>query len=115
MALFLSLLCHAASSANLNRKFLARGISNKLAGLLLHILGGTRGLVHSPALLRTLAIANLLQRSVTLLDCLVEGLLLEGDGAELLSVLVGALQDRLLLQGSHGLLLVHAAQPSVGV
>ena len=33
----------------------------------------------------------------------------------LLHVLVCALQDGLLLQTGHGLLLLHAAQPSVGV
>ena len=138
VALLLALLSDAASAANLNREFLAGSVANKLAGLLLNILGGTGGLVHSPALLGALTIADLLQRSVTFLDGLVEGLLLEGDGAELLEVLladlllgggelgdvgvvallgvlVGALQDGLLLQGGHGLLLVHAAQPGVRV
>ena len=33
----------------------------------------------------------------------------------LLHVLVGALQDGLLLQAGHGLLLLHAAEPGVGV
>ena len=33
----------------------------------------------------------------------------------LLHVLVGALQDGLLLQAGHGLLLLHTAQPGLGV
>ena len=55
VALLLSLLVSAAGAANLNGKLLAGSISNKLAGLLLHVLGGARGLVYSPALLRSLA------------------------------------------------------------
>merc|ERR1719220_1329608 len=74
MALLLSLLIGAASSTNLNRKLLTGSVSNKLAGLLLHILGGAGGLVHSPALLRALTIADLLQGLVALPHGLVEGL-----------------------------------------
>ena len=82
----------------------------------------------------TLATADLHQGSVALLHCLVLRLLGEGDGAGLLKVLladlllaglelgdvgvvallrvlVGALQDGLLLQTGHRLLLVHAAEP----
>ena len=86
----------------------------------------------------TLVTADLYQGGVALLHCLVLRLLGEGDGAGLLKVLladlllaglelgdvgvvallrvlVGALQDGLLLQAGHGLLLVHAAQPGLGV
>ena len=54
MAFLRTLLVSAASSTNLNGKLLTGSISHKLARLLLHILGGARGLVHSPALLRSL-------------------------------------------------------------
>ena len=59
MALLLSLLISTSSSANLNGKLLAGGVSDKLAGLLLHILGGAGGLVHSPALLGSLTYIEL--------------------------------------------------------
>merc|ERR1719333_1869235 len=136
MTLLRSLLVSAASSTNLNGKLFTSSLSHKLSRLLLHILGGTGGLVHSPALLEALAIALLLNGSVAFLHCLIEGLLLEGDGTELLKVLLAhllltglelgdvgvvtllgvlvcALQYRLLLQTSHRLKLVHAAQPSL--
>ena len=41
VAFLLSLLESAAGSADLNWQLLAPGVSNKLAGLLLNILGGT--------------------------------------------------------------------------
>ena len=86
----------------------------------------------------TLATADLHQGSVALLHCLVLRLLGEGDGAGLLEVLladlllaglelgdigvvallrvlVGALQDGILLQAGHLGHLVHAAEPGVGV
>ena len=54
VTLLLSLLVSAASSANLNGELLAGSISDKLARLFLHILGGAGGLIHSPALLWSL-------------------------------------------------------------
>ena len=81
---------------------------------------------------------NLHQRAVTFLHRLIPRLLHEGDGTflverlladflparfelsdvgvvTLLRVLVGALQDRLLLQAGHHLLLIHTAQPGLRV
>ena len=138
MALLWTFLKGASSSTDLNRKFLTTGVSNKLAGLLLHILGCAGGLVDSLANFFSLSIANLLCWLVALPHCLVEGLLLEGDRAGLLKVLlahfllrggkfgdigvvallrvlVGALKDRVLLQGGHSLLLVNAAQPGLRI
>ena len=134
MTLLWTLLVGTASSANLNGKLLTGGVSHELAGLLLHVLGGAGGLVHSPALLGTLAVTDLLYRFVTFLNGLVESFLFERDGTQflevlladflltwfelrdvgvvaLLGVLVRALQDGILLQTGHRLLLVHAAEP----
>ena len=138
MALFRSLFISTSSSADLDRELLAGSVSDKLAGLLLNVLGGTRGLIHSPALLRALAVAHLLHRLVALLHGLVEGLLLEGDltgllkvllahlllgrgelgdvgVVALLHVLVGALKDGVLLEGGHLLQFIYAAEVSGGV
>ena len=138
VTLLRSLLKGTASSTDLHRKLLTGGVSHELTRLLLHVLGATGRLVDSPALLRTLAITNLLYRFVTFLNCFINSLLFEGDGAlllkvlladlllggfklsdvgvvALLSVLVSALQYRLLLQGGDCLLLVHTAQPSLRV
>ena len=41
MALFRTFLCDATCAANFHRKLLAASVSDKLAWLLLHILGGT--------------------------------------------------------------------------
>ena len=59
VAFLLSLLEGAAGSADLNWQLLAPGVSNKLAGLLLNILGGTGGFIDSSALLGALTVANL--------------------------------------------------------
>ena len=91
MALLLSLLKGAASSTDLNGQLLALGVTNKLAGRLLHILGGARGLIHSLAHLLALTIADLLGWLVTLLHRLIEGLLLESDLTALLKVLLADL------------------------
>ena len=135
MALFSSLFISTSSSADLDGELLTGGVSNKLAGLLLNILGGTGGLVHGPALLRSLAIAHLLHRPVALLHGLVEGLLLKGDLTGLLKVLlahlflgrgelgdvgvvallhilVGALKDGVLLERSNLLQFIYTAEVS---
>merc|ERR1712227_507502 len=129
MTLFRTLFISAASSTDLHRQLLTAGVSYKLARLLLNILGAAAALIHCPALLRSLTIAHLLHWLVALLHCLVVSLLLECDAAlllkvlfanlflawcelshigvvALLHVLVGALQDGLLL---------HTAQASLGV
>merc|ERR1719264_2013927 len=138
VALFWTFFKGAASSTDLHREFLATGVSNKLAGLFFDVLGRAGGFVDSLANLLSLTIAHLFRWPVALPHCLVEGLLLEGDGTgflkgllahlllgrgklgdisvvALLSVLVGALQDWLLLQGRHSLLLLDAAQPSLWI
>ena len=91
MALLRSLLCGAASTADLNWQLLTPGVTNKLAGLLLNILGSTGGLVDSLANISTLAIAGLDQRPVAFLDILLDGLLLKSDLAGLLKVLLADL------------------------
>ena len=138
VALLGSLVGDTASSADLNRELLALGVSNKLARLLLNILGGTAGLIDGPALLGSLAVAHLLKGPVALLDLLLLGLLLKGDlagllkvlltdlllgGVELchvgvvalLDVLVGALEDGVFLEGGDSLLSLDTAETGVGV
>jgi len=138
MALLLSLLKSTTSTADLNWKLLTGSISHKLAWLLLNILGATGGFIHSSAFLWSLSIANLLHGFVALLHGLVVCLLLEGDGALLLKVLlanlflawgelsdvgvvtllyilVGTLQDWLLLKTCHCLFLFHTAKTSFWV
>ena len=120
MTLFRTFFISAASSTDLHRQLLTAGVSYKLARLLLNILGGTGALIHCPALLRSLTIAHLLNRFVTLLNSLIDSFLFECDAAlflkvllthlllswfelsdigvvTLLCVLVGALQDWILL------------------
>ena len=88
MALLLSLLQSTPSSTDLHRQLLTAGVSYKLARLLLNILGAAAALIHCPALLWSLTIAHLLQRLVTLLYSFIESLLFEGDGTNLLKVLL---------------------------
>ena len=81
--------------------------------------------------LLTLTVENILRWLVALPPSIFEGLLLDGDGTRLLKsssqtsscvgvvallgVLVCTLQDWVLLDGGHCLLLVHTTQPSVRV
>jgi len=138
VALLWALLGNTASSANLDGELLALGVANKLAWLLLDVLGSTARLVNGSALFWTLSVANLLQGLVALLDGFVNSLLLEGDLAGLFKVLladlllswselrhisvvalfdilVGALKNGILLQGLDSFLLLHAAETSFGV
>merc|ERR1719438_485386 len=138
MALLRSLLEGTSGSTDLNWQLLTAGVSYKLARLLLNILGAAAALIHCPALLRSLTIAHLLHWLVALLHFLVVSLLLECDAAlllkvlfanlflawcelshvgvvALLHVLVGALQDGLLLKAGHGLLLLNTAQASLSI
>jgi len=138
MTLLLSLLKSTSSTTDLNWKLLTGSISHKLAWLLLHILGATGRLIDSSALLWSLTIANLLHGLVALLHGLVVGLLLKGDRALLLKVLltnlflawgelsdigvvallhilVSTLQDWLLLKTCHCLFLFHTAKTSFWV
>jgi hypothetical protein len=77
VALLYTFLENTSSSTDLDRELLTAGVSNELAGLLLHVLGCARGLVHGLANLGTLTVADLLDWCVALPHCLVEGLLLE--------------------------------------
>ncbi len=138
VALLRALLSGTASTADLDGELLARGVTNKLAGLLLNVPGGTRGLVHGPALLRALTVAHLNLGPVALPHILLNSLLLEGDltallevllahfllsGVELrdigvvalLNILVGALKDGILLQGGDSLVPLDAAETGLGV
>ena len=91
VTLLRSLLEGAAGSTDLDGELLTGGVSHELTRLLLHVLGATGRLIDSPALLRSLAITNLLYRFVTFLNSLVESFLFEGDGALLLKVLLADL------------------------
>ena len=138
VTLLLTFLGDTAGSADLHGKFLTGGVSHELTRLFLHILGAAGGLVHSPTLLRSLTVTNLLHRFVAFLNRLVESFLFEGDGAKflkvlladlllgglelsdvgvvtLLGILVSALQDGILLQRRHFRDLVHTAEASVRV
>ena len=134
MTLLWSLLTHAALATDLHRNLLTLGVPHKLAVPLVHVPGGAGRLVHSPALLGPLAVTDLLHRTVALPDRLLHCLLLESDltalleilltrlflgGLEvgdvgvvtLLHVLVFALQDGILRQGLHPLLLDNTQSP----
>merc|ERR1719347_2569678 len=138
MTLFFPFFKDTSSSTDLHRKLLTCSVSNKLSWLFLHILGCAGRLIDSLADLLTLTITHLLHRSVALVYLILKSLLLECDGTRLLKcfltnlflrrlklrnisvvtllcVFVGTLQDGLLLQGGHCLLLVHAAQPSIRI
>ena len=138
MAFLWPLFKSTASSTDLYGQLLTAGVSHKLARLLLNILGAAGALIDSPALLWTLSIANLLNGLVAFLDSLIESLLLECDGTSLLKVLftnllltgfelsdigvvtllcvlMSTLQDGLLLNAGHCLLLVDAAQAGVRI
>ena len=88
VALLGTLLGDTAGAADLNGQLLTLRVTNKLAGLLLDVLGGARGLIEGPALLWSLPVADLLEGLVALLHGLVESLLLEGDLAGLLEILL---------------------------
>merc|ERR1719264_1019786 len=130
MALLRALLNHTAGSTDLDRKLLTTGVPHKLAGALLNVPGCAGRLVLRPTLLCSLPVANLPLRSVALPHRLCCRLRPECDLAALLKVLltllfllrvehryvgvvallhvlVGALQDRILGQGLHRLLLDH--------
>ena len=138
MALLGTLLGDTAGTADLNGELLTPRVTHKLAGLLLDILGGARGLVDGPALLGSLAVTDLLQGLVALLHGLVESLLFEGDLAgllkiflthfllgrlklrhigvvALLNILVGALKDGILGESGDGLLLLDTAEAGLGI
>ena len=138
MALLGTFFKGAASSTDLNREFFAASVAYKLSWLFLHILGCAGRLIDSLADLLTLTITHLLGGLVALSHCLVKCLLLEGDltgflevlfanlflgrlelgdvcVVALLSVLVGALKDGVLLQGGDLFSLLNTAQPGVRV
>ena len=74
-----SLLKGTASTADLDGKLLTGSVSHELARLLLHVLGAAGRLIDSPALLRSLAVTDLLHWLVALLHSLVKSFLLECD------------------------------------
>jgi hypothetical protein len=138
VALLSSFLSDTASSADLNGKLLTLRVSHKLTRLLLNVLGGAGRLVDGAALLRTLAIADLLKGAVAFLHSLVESLLLKGDLTSflkvffadlllsrrelcdvgvvaLLHILVCALKDGVLLNGLDSLLFLNAAESSLRI
>ncbi len=138
VALLGTLISCAASTTDLNGQLLTAGVTNKLARLLLNVTGGTRGLIHGSALLRALTIADLGKRPVALLHTLFNSFLLERNLAGLLKVfftdfllgrrklcdigvvallhvLVGTLQNGVLLKGSDSLNLLHTAESGVRV
>jgi hypothetical protein len=138
MALFFSFLSGTASTTDLNGELLTLGVSNKLARLFLNILCGTRRLIYGFALLWTLSIADLCHGLVALPHIFFKGLLLEGNLADLLkillthlflssiklchigvmalfNVLVCALKNWILLERGYNLILLNTAETSVGI
>ncbi len=138
MALLRSFFSDTPSTTDLYRQFLTAGITYKFARLLLNVAGCAGGLVDSPALLRALTIADLVQRLVALFHILINCLLLESNLAglfkilltnlllgrrelgdigvmTLLYILVCALKNGILLERSNSLFLLNAAKSSVGI
>jgi hypothetical protein len=138
VALFSTLLSGTSSATDLNGELLAGSVTDKLAGLLLNVLGGTGGLVHCPALFWALTVTDLLQRLIALSHCFIQRLLLEGDLTGLLKVLfthlllgsnelrnigvmalfhilVCALKNGILLKRRDRLVLFNAAVSRVGI
>ena len=91
MALLFTFPRLAALPTDFNWEFLALGVPNKFAGLLFNVTGATGRLIHCPALLRAFPIALLDYGSVTLFHHSHQSLLLEGDLAGLLKVLLADL------------------------
>ena len=129
-----SLLIDTALATDLHRSLLTLGVPHKLAVPLVNVPGGAGGLVDSPALPGPLPVTNLLHRPVALPDGLLHRLLLEsylttlleilltrlllgrlevGDVGvvTLLHVLVFTLQDWILGQSLHPLLLDDTQSP----
>ena len=102
VTLLWTLLAHTALAADLHRLLLALGVAHEAAVPLVNVPGGAGGLVHSPALSRPLAIADLLHGSVALPDRLLHGLLLEGYLAALLEILLAGLLLGRLEEGDVG-------------
>ena len=138
VALLGALLSCTSGSADFNWKLFAARVPDELARLLLNVPGRAGGLVDGFALLGPAAVANLLYGLVALLYGLVEGLLLERHltrffkvlladfflcGIELrdvrvvalLDVLVGALQDGVLLERRDLLVFGDAADAGVWI
>jgi hypothetical protein len=88
VAFFRTFIGYTSSAADFNGQLLTASISNKFTWLFFHVSGGASGLKQGTALLWALAIANLLQRTVTLLHSFIESLLFKGDLAGLLKVLI---------------------------
>ena len=91
MALLRALLADTSLTTDLHWLLLTLCISHKVPASLVNVPGGAGGLVHSPALSLSLAIANLLHGSVALPDSLLHSLLLEGYLTTLLEVLLAGL------------------------
>ena len=89
MTLLLPLLVRASSATDLHRQLLAARLPDQLPPrLLLRVLRGARRLVHSLANLWPAPVAHLVDRLVAFPHRLVESLLLEGDRALLVEVLL---------------------------
>ena len=97
-----TLLTDTALATDLHRLLLALGVAHEAPVALVDIPGRAGRLVHSPALSLSLSIAHLLHGSVALPDRLLHGLLLEGDLAALLEVLLAGLLLCWLEEGDVG-------------
>uniref|UniRef100_A0A0K2U5C2 Uncharacterized protein n=1 Tax=Lepeophtheirus salmonis TaxID=72036 RepID=A0A0K2U5C2_LEPSM len=138
MALLWSLFCDASSSADLNGKLFALGVSNEFTGLLLDVFCGTGRLIDGTTFFGSLTVAYLFQGLVTLLDGLFSGLLLECDLTDFLKVfftnlflsgcklchigvvtlfhvLVSTFEDGILLNAGNCVFLLYTTKSSIGI
>ena len=138
VALFLALFGDTSGAANLDGEFLAAGVSDELARLLLDVAGSAARFVDSLANIFALAVAVFDEGTVALLHGLLGSLLLEGDltsflevlladfflsGDELrdvgvvalFDVLVGALEDGILPEGLDDFRVLDTAKASLGI
>ena len=138
VAFFSSFTGGTARATNLNGQLFTVGVSDKLARLLFNVAGSAGTFVESFALLWTTSIADFFDWLVAFFDSLIECLLLESDLTSLLKVflanlllrsiklcdvrvvtllqvLVGALKDGVFLKRCHLLILLDAAEASLGI
>lgn len=114
MALLRTFLSDTASSTDLHWQLITLGVTHELALSCLQVPGGTGRLIHSPALLRSLAITHLLYWPVALPNILLDRLLLKCDLTFLLVVLLASfLLCRTEICGVGVVALLHLLMPAL--